>query len=50
LIHKAQQFFVFFDGGLRFYNGAEIIKRGIMDIMKLAVVFDGKEVWIKKGA
>ena len=27
----------------------EIIKRGITDIMKLGVVFDGKEVWIKQG-
>jgi hypothetical protein len=27
----------------------EILKRGITDIMKLAIVFDGKDVWIKKG-
>jgi hypothetical protein len=27
---------------------AEILKRGIKDIIKLAVVFDGKEVWVKK--
>jgi hypothetical protein len=27
---------------------AEILKRGTKDIIKLAVVFDGKEVWVKK--
>ena len=27
----------------------EILKRGIRNIMKLAIVFDGKEVWVKKG-
>jgi hypothetical protein len=27
----------------------EILKRGIINIMKLAIVFDGKEVWVKKG-
>jgi hypothetical protein len=27
----------------------DILKRGIKDIIQLAVVFDGKEVWVKKG-
>ena len=28
---------------------AAVLKRGIKDILKLGVVFDGKRVWAKKG-